>query len=441
MKGYHAGAAPSARASRGPATPLAPECPAVSTARDPGPVTPAQLLSLADQCVKCGLCLPHCPTYGKLADEGDSPRGRIALIQGWASGRLALTPKLTGHLDLCLTCRACERACPSLVAFGRVMDGAKAARVETLPPWRRAARLARLRLLARPRLTQTLARLARWHQRLGLARLSERLGAIRVPVLGPLLRLAGVIPETARALTPAAPQTPDLELFVGCMGGLAQGGAVLAARSLCEGLGLRVRVAPDPGCCGALFRHNGFPVQADAARARWARTPSDPPLVGLASACVAELREGPTGGREALELCDFLERLAPLARLSLAPLPGKVLVHEPCSHRNLLKDTGAVYRLLGLIPGLNVQPLPGNASCCGAAGTYLLDQPGMAGSLLADKLAALAEQAPDFVVTTNPGCALHLAAGVREVGLDIEVCHPVELLWESAKDRGPSAKE
>ena len=152
----------------------------------------------ANACVKCGLCLPHCPTYGKLADEGDSPRGRIALIQGWASGRLALTPKLTGHLDLCLTCRACERACPSLVAFGRVMDGAKAARVETLPPWRRAARLARLRLLARPRLTQTLARLARWHQRLGLARLSERLGAIRVPVLGPLLRLAGVIPKTAR---------------------------------------------------------------------------------------------------------------------------------------------------------------------------------------------------------------------------------------------------
>jgi glycolate oxidase iron-sulfur subunit len=114
--------------------------------------------------------------------------------------------------------------------------------------------------------------------------------------------------------------------------------------------------------------------------------------------------------------------------LSLRPLPCKALVHEPCSHRNLLKDTGAIYRVLGLIPELDVRPLPGNATCCGAAGTYLLDQPAMAGALLGGKLAALAEQVPDFLLTTNPGCALHLAAGIRETGLAIEVCHPVELI-------------
>ena len=338
-----------------------------------------------------------------------------------------MTPALAGHLDRCLTCRACELACPSLVAFGQLMDGAKAARVEGLSPWRRSIRLTRLRLLSQPRLTSLLAQVARWYRRLGFTRLADRIGASRLPGLGPLHRLAGVLPTTARAPIPSAPESPDLELFVGCMGGLAQGRAIAAARALCEALGLRVRVAAKSGCCGALFRHNGFPAEADARRAAWARDPSDPPLVGLASACVAELREG-TQSRHALELCDFLDRLAPLDRLSLRPLPGRALVHEPCSHRNLLKDTGAIYRVLRLIPELDVQSLPGNATCCGAAGTYLLDQPAMAGALLSDKLAALAERAPDYLVTTNPGCALHLAAGIREAGLTVEVCHPVELI-------------
>jgi glycolate oxidase iron-sulfur subunit len=52
----------------------------------------------------------------------------------------------------------------------------------------------------------------------------------------------------------------------------------------------------------------------------------------------------------------------------------------------------------------------------------------MAEALLADKLAGLADLAPDLIVTTNPGCALHLIAGLREAGLAVEVCHPVELL-------------
>jgi glycolate oxidase iron-sulfur subunit len=32
------------------------------------------------------------------------------------------------------------------------------------------------------------------------------------------------------------------------------------------------------------------------------------------------------------------------------------------------------------------------------------------------------------LVTTNTGCALHLAVSAREAGLSVEVLHPVELL-------------
>lgn len=397
-------------------------------------MTPDQLLGLADQCVKCGFCLPHCPTFGKLANEADSPRGRISLIQGWASGELELSPRLVGHLDGCLQCRACERACPSLVAYGRLADGAKAARVSRLPRGRKALLRARLAWLSDSRATDWLARSARLYRQLGLARLAELGGMAQRPWLGPIHRLSAAIRDTAARVSPSEPAGPDLELFVGCMGGLAQGNAIEAARNLCQRMGLRARVPAAPACCGALLRHNGFPSEADTRRNACARPSGAPPLVGLSSACVAELREAP-GTAATWELCDYLDRVAPLGRLGLRPLPGLVLVHEPCSHRNLLGGNGAVYRLLAHIPGLEALPLTDNATCCGAAGTYMLEQPAMAELLRTDKIAAIAALAPVAVVTTNSGCALHLLAGLRAAGLTTKVCHPVELLERSCDQR------
>jgi hypothetical protein len=44
----------------------------------------------------------------------------------------------------------------------------------------------------------------------------------------------------------------------------------------------------------------------------------------------------------------------------------------------------------------------------------------------------------DILVTTNIGCALHLAAGLREQGLNIEALHPVTLLMRQLT---PSKKD
>jgi len=66
---------------------------------------------LIDDCVHCGFCLPHCPTYQNWGEEMDSPRGRIDLMRGLRTGQMQMTPTVAAHFDRCLGCMACVTAC------------------------------------------------------------------------------------------------------------------------------------------------------------------------------------------------------------------------------------------------------------------------------------------------------------------------------------------
>ena len=58
----------------------------------------------------------------------------------------------------------------------------------------------------------------------------------------------------------------------------------------------------------------------------------------------------------------------------------------------------------------------------------MLQQPELSDALLAEKLAALRKDPPDLLLTSNPGCSLQLGKGVRELGLETRVLHPLQLI-------------
>src|SRR5215211_5097133 len=57
-------------------------------------------------CIRCGLCLPSCPTYLLSLAEEEGPRGRVAMARALAEGHLELTPDLVEHENTCLVCTA-----------------------------------------------------------------------------------------------------------------------------------------------------------------------------------------------------------------------------------------------------------------------------------------------------------------------------------------------
>ena len=85
-------------------------------------------------------------------------------------------------------------------------------------------------------------------------------------------------------------------------------------------------------------------------------------------------------------------------------------------------------RLLAAIPGLELVPLPEADWCCGAAGSYSMHQPAMAGRVLARKMGHIAATEVPIVATANPGCMLQIRLGAKRQRLQLIVVHPVQLL-------------
>ncbi|MBI2779647.1 MAG: (Fe-S)-binding protein [Gammaproteobacteria bacterium] len=400
------------------------------------------MLKQTDLCVKCGLCLPHCPTYTKTRNEGESPRGRIALIEGLAGGRLALTPRLEAHLASCLTCRACEDVCPSGVHYGTIIDAGRALIKSQREQSTREA--AMYGLISRKPLLRFAARLLRFYQRSGLQRLARVSGLARLAGTG---RLDALLPPLPPApawqdyYPPRGEKRGTVALFTGCVAEVMDTATLSAAIRLLTTCGYGVHVPRTQACCGALHLHNGQPAQArqlaEKNLAAFAALKVDA-VISAASGCGAQLAEYDqliaddqrtrSFAHSVQDISQFLAGIAWPEDITFSPLLKRVAVHDPCSLRHVLHQQAHPYTLLRHIPGIELIPLPGNAQCCGAAGAYMITQPALADSLRNDKLEALKAAGAEILVSSNLGCALHLAAGLRESGTDVEVIHPVTLL-------------
>ncbi|HSN22976.1 MAG TPA: heterodisulfide reductase-related iron-sulfur binding cluster, partial [Methylomicrobium sp.] len=152
-------------------------------------------------------------------------------------------------------------------------------------------------------------------------------------------------------------------------------------------------------------------------------------IVTVASGCGAHLKEYENAAIAAkvIDISQFLDQCADFSG-RLKPLSAHVCLHAPCSLKNVMREEQGALNLLRQIPELRISQLSPSITCCGAAGSYVLKYPKVANSLVEDVLNAAIDTQADYLVTSNIGCALHIAAGLREKGLKMQVVHPLFLL-------------
>ncbi|MEN8213311.1 MAG: (Fe-S)-binding protein [Pseudomonadota bacterium] len=389
------------------------------------------LIREADRCVKCGLCLPHCPTYLLARDEAESPRGRIALIQGWASGALNADRPLLGHLDSCLLCRRCEGACPSEVHYAALLDAARESLPATVPRWLpdtladRGWQSAALKLAA----AANRAGMRRWFPSARVRRLldvSKTIQQASPPLRVPLKeRYAAVGTEQA-----------EVALFTGCMGEALDRTALEAAVAILTASGVSVSIPPSQQCCGAIHAHAGYHRAAGKYRAAnlaaFTGTGIEA-LLTVSSGCGSWLADSAGLDVPVMDAAAFIQQRGGIGALPLAEVRRTIATFMPCSLA-VMQQQKPVMTLLSDLPGAELLELEG-MGCCGGAGLNLITQPDSGEQLVKPLIEQLAASKATVVATTNSGCALQLQQAAGRAGLGISVVHPLQLVSEQLEKR------
>jgi FAD/FMN-containing dehydrogenase/Fe-S oxidoreductase len=356
-----------------------------------------------------------CPSYRVTREERDSTRGRANSLRLAITGQLgsdALTSdEMAETLQLCVSCKACRRECPTGVDMARM-------KIEFL-----AARAQKRGLSLHDRLIGYLPRYAPYAARVpwlfnlrdrlpGAARLSEWFTGFSARRPLPQWRSdcfgtshTSSRPGSSRPSTSSGPvhkgvdarheaghddgRVREVVLFADTFNRYFERENIDAALSVLGAAGYRVHLpeASDgnrPLCCGRTFLAVGKVDEArhEAERTLDALAPfidRGVPVVGLEPSCIFTFRDeipallrSDAAKRAADRTFLFEEFLADehsagRLALDLAPLNKRALLHGHC-HQKSFGAMSAVESILRLVPELNVTPI--ESSCCGMAGAF-----------------------------------------------------------------------
>jgi glycolate oxidase iron-sulfur subunit len=215
--------------------------------------------------------------------------------------------------------------------------------------------------------------------------------------------------------------------------------------------GVEVLVPERQGCCGGLAWHTGdLRAAQDFARRNLDAFPQDvDAILTNAAGCGSALHEyhlilrgtadeprAEAFPKRVLDISAFLHRLG----LREPPIgfkkPRRIAYHDACHLANAQGIRREPRQLLRSIPGVELVELADPEICCGSAGTYNLDQPGIAASLGEKKARAVLASGAATIASGNIGCLTQLRLHLAQLGAEIEVRHTMQIMRDSYLSKG-----
>jgi glycolate oxidase iron-sulfur subunit len=289
---------------------------------------------------------------------------------------------------------------------------------------------------------------------------SRKLGAERLPDrISMLAKVAPRTPVRELRVKPPPARTPAMGarrgrvgLLLGCVQRVFYPQVHRATVHVLAAEGFEVIAPTLPDCCGALELHGGSEesaiVRAKATIAAFAQAGGAEGIdhiVVNAAGCGSAMKEygeliGTSDADEfSARVSDISELLGSVpARAPRGELPLRVAYHDACHLAHAQGVRQQPRELLRSIPGLELLEVTTEPElCCGSAGIYNLVQPQAAAELGARKARNLLETGAEAIAAGNPGCAAQLDMHLRELGRELPIYHPIELLSRSIATAAP----
>ncbi|QMV43036.1 (Fe-S)-binding protein [Cohnella cholangitidis] len=415
-------------------------------------------------CMRCGFCLPACPTFRETGLEPESPRGRIALMKAVVDGIMEPDQAFSNQMNHCLGCRACEPACPADVKYGQLIEQTRDA-IEDHAEHGVAVKGLRSVLFKsvfpnRGRL-KWVGRSLAFYRKSGLRAIARGTGIMKLfpkPIrdmerILPAASGKGVVERIGTVYPAKGEKIARVALFRGCVMDVLFSKTNVNTVKLLSEAGFEVVIPDAQTCCGALHAHSGEMDQArELARVnvRAFQEAGVEYIVSNAGGCGALLVEydhllqddreyGESARSFAAGVVDVSKLLIERGRLpafadanASEADPVTITYQDSCHLRNVMRSADAPRQLMQRVSNVRFVEMKEADRCCGSAGIYNVTQPEMAGQILERKMEHANRTQANYLLTSNPGCLLQMKLGVDRhgVGDRMEVKHVVDFLYE-----------